>query len=557
MLVQLSIRDIALIDRLTLDFSPGLTVLTGETGAGKSIIVGSLDFVLGGKADRDRIAGGAERGRVEALFDIAALPRVQAVLSELGLEAEDGLLPVCREILKSGRSVCRVAGEIVTVSQLRAVMAALLDLHGQHAHQSLLDPAMHLSFLDALGDESHRQAVERVRALYTEWRHIARALEDEETNERERARREDMLRFQYDELRAAKLKPGEDEELTRQRTVMRNAERIRSGLEEAFAALSGDENGEFPGALDGLQIASKALAGLAKFDSRFAEAGTQLDEALYAVEGLLSDLDDLREECGADPARLEQVEARLDQLNRLRRKYGSTVEEMIAFRDRVKEELNQSATSEERREQLKKDEAKAQAAFRKEAGALSEARRALAENCRMRVAQELSALEMKSAVFEIAFAEDAPPSADGLDAVEFRLSANRGEPPRPLQRAASGGELSRVMLALKCVEAENDGVPTLVFDEIDTGVGGVTGVAIAEKLREVSKKRQVLCVTHLPQIAATADNQFLVAKQERDGRTHTGAKLLDTEGRIAAVAQMLGGGEAADAHARAMIEARN
>lgn len=554
MLVQLSIRDIALIDRLTLSFGPGLTVLTGETGAGKSIIVGSLDFVLGGKADRDRIAGGAERGRVEALFDISALPRVQSALAEMGLETEDGLLPVCREILQSGRSVCRVAGEVVTVAQLRAVMAPLIDLHGQHAHQSLLDPAKHLQFLDALGDAEHRAATERVRALYGEWSAIARALREIETNDRERARREDMLRFQLEELDGAKLRAGEEDELTRQRALMRNAEKIRSGLEEAYGALSGDETGELPGALDALQQAAKALGGLSKYDGRFEALSVQLNDAMYAAESVAGELDGLREECGVDPRRLEQVESRLDQLDRLRRKYGATTVEMIAFRERVRAELDSTASSEEKREALKKQEKAAKAAFMKEAQALSEARRALAKACEGRVAAQLAALEMKSAVFEVAFSEDAAPSADGLDAVEFRLSANRGEPPRPLQKAASGGELSRVMLALKCVEAENDGVPTLVFDEIDTGVGGATGVAIAEKLREVGAKRQVLCVTHLPQIAAAARTQFWVEKSVRDGRTHTDARELDTDGRVEAVAQMLGGGETARAHARAMIE---
>ena len=554
MLLQLSIRDIALIDRLTLSFGPGLTVLTGETGAGKSIIVGSLDFVLGGKADRDRIAGGAERGRVEALFDISALPRVQSALAEMGLETEDGLLPVCREILQSGRSVCRVAGEVVTVAQLRAVMAPLIDLHGQHAHQSLLDPAKHLQFLDALGDAEHRAATERVRALYGEWSAIARALREIETNDRERARREDMLRFQLEELDGAKLRAGEEDELTRQRALMRNAEKIRSGLEEAYGALSGDETGELPGALDALQQAAKALGGLSKYDERFESLGVQLNDAIYAAESVAGELDGLREECGVDPRRLEQVESRLDQLDRLRRKYGATTVEMIAFRERVRAELDSTASSEEKREALKKQEKAAKAAFMKEAQALSEARRTLAKACEGRVAAQLAALEMKSAVFEVAFSEDAAPSADGLDAVEFRLSANRGEPPRPLQKAASGGELSRVMLALKCVEAENDGVPTLVFDEIDTGVGGATGVAIAEKLREVGAKRQVLCVTHLPQIAAAARTQFWVEKSVRDGRTHTDARELDTDGRVEAVAQMLGGGETARAHARAMIE---
>ena len=554
MLLQVSIRNIALIDRLDVQFGPGLNVLTGETGAGKSIVVGSLDFVLGGRADKDRIAGGAERGQVEALFDISGQPRVQARLEEMGLEIEDGLLPLLREINQNGRSVCRAAGVMVSLAQLKSITTLLVDLHGQHQHQSLLDPGTHLSFVDAMGDDAHRGLVVAVGDLYARWNAARKALSAAEGSVQERARREDMLRFQLDELDGASLIEGEEEELEQARDIMRNAERIRESLERAYAYLSGGYDDETPSALDASRMALSALSSLSLYGERYEKAHELLAEAIYSLESVSGDLDELRESAESDPRRLDEIEGRLDLLSRLRRKYGATSKEMIRYREQVRQELSQSEQSDARIAALQKEESDLQAQLDAQTLTLGQSRHVLAKTCESRVLAQLQELGMKSARFEVSFGEDAPLTASGRDAVEFLLSANKGEPLRPLARVASGGELSRIMLAFKCIEAENEGIPVLVFDEIDTGISGQMGQVVAEKMHSAARARQVLCVTHLPQIAAMADAQYLVEKQEKDGRTHTNVLGLDHENRVLALSRMLGGGETGIAHARAMLE---
>ncbi|MCL1965451.1 MAG: DNA repair protein RecN, partial [Firmicutes bacterium] len=514
MLLQVSIRDIALIDRLEVQFGPGLNVLTGETGAGKSIVVGSLDFVLGGRADKDRIAGGESKGRVEVLFDTRGMPRLHALLAEMGLEAEDGLLPLAREINQSGRSICRAAGVIVPLGQLRQIAALLVDLHGQHQHQSLLDPGTHLSFLDAMGGDSHHALLSSVAESYAAWHDVKKELAAAEGGAQDRARREEMLRFALDELDSANLREGEEHPLEQKRAAMRNGERIRGALEKAYAYLSGGYDEELPSALDALRVALDALAGISRYGGRYEQAHDQLAGAVYELEAVSSDLYDLRDSAESDPRRLEEIEERMDLLSRLRRKYGATTQEMIAYRERVREQLAESEHSDERVATLRKEENVLWQRLESEAGALSASRHELAVACERDVLAQLQELGMQSARFEVAFAKDAPLAASGRDAVEFLLSANLGEPPRPLARVASGGELSRIMLAFKCIEAENEGIPVLVFDEIDTGISGRMGQIVGEKMRRAARSRQVLCVTHLPQIAALADAQYLVEKKE-------------------------------------------
>lgn len=553
MLVQLSIRNIALIDRLDVQFAPGLNVLTGETGAGKSIVVGSLDLVLGGRADKDRIAGGADRGQVEALFDVSEMPRVKALLAEMSLEIEEDMLPIMREINQSGRSISRVAGVVVPLAKLRQVTSLLVDLHGQHAHQSLLDASTHLGFLDAMGDAGHQAMVAAVRDAYERWHAARRALDKAEGTAQERARRVDMLRFQLEELDVAELEEGEEEALEQERDVMRNTERIREDLERAYAHLSGGYDDELPTALDALRVALDALASVSEYGDPYEPVYDQMAEAVDSLEGVARDLDRLRDVADSDPERLEAVEARLDLISRLGRKYGADTAEMIAFRENVRQELAENENIDARIDSLQKEEAQQQKAFAAGAGKLSKARRALAKACEARVMAQLSDLGMKAARFEVAFSEDAAATADGLDKVEFLLSANAGEPMRPLSRVASGGELSRIMLAFKVIEAENEGIPVLVFDEVDTGISGQMGQIVAEKMKQVAGTRQILCVTHLPQIAAIADEQYLVDKQETEGRTRTTVSLLNEAGRVQVLARMLGGGETALVHAEAML----
>ncbi|MCL1795720.1 MAG: DNA repair protein RecN [Clostridia bacterium] len=555
MLVQLTIQNIALIEKLSVVLEPGLNVMTGETGAGKSIVVGSLDFVLGGRTDKERISGGAERGQVEALFDVTALPKVSAALQNLGIEIEDGLLPVAREINRSGRNVCRVAGVAVPLSNLKDITSLLVDLHGQHAHQSLLSPATHLAFLDTMGDAEHTALVETVRSSFDGWSRVKRKLSLAQTDVMERARREDMLRFQLEELEDAKLSPGEEDALERQRSLMRGAERIREGLVQANALVSGGFDDDALSALDAMRAALNTLSTLTRYGGGYQEIYDRLAEAIYAVESVADDMSDLMDGAESDPERLEEVEARMDLLSRLRRKYGANTTEMLAFLANVRKELEESESTDARISALESEEQALLRALNEAAASLSEKRRTLAKECETRVLTELSELGMERGRFEVRFHENAALSADGFDAIEFMLSANVGVELQPLSRVASGGELSRIMLAFKCIEAENAGIPILVFDEIDTGISGRIGHVVADKLRKVGRTHQVLCVTHLPQIAANADAQYLVEKQETDGRTRTNVKTLDGEGRVGAIARMLGGEEnTASAHARAMLE---
>ena len=556
MLLRLTIENIALIDRLEISFAPGLNVLTGETGAGKSIIVGSLDLLLGGKADRDRIAQDAERGRVEGIFDVSGCAPVLRTLDGMELTAEDGLLSVSREVYRSGKTLNRIAGVTVPLAQFRAVTSLLADLHGQHAHQSLLDPKKHLAFLDATGDAGYRGSVSSVRDLYSRWHSLKVRLSSAENSAMERARREDMLRFQLDELDAADLRDGEERTLEERRETMRSAEKIRSALENVSGLISGGVSDEALPALDALKQAAHLLSGLARYGASYEQARDQLWEAIYALENVSGDIESLLDGTEDDPQALEAIESRLDLLFRLKRKYGATTHEMIAFREKARAELEEITGAGLETETLAREEKKALAELNEAAAALSRERHRLAQACRERVLKELSDLGMSKANFEVHFLPDPPMSESGADQVEFLLSANTGEPLRPLSKVASGGELSRIMLAFKCIEADVDAIPVLVFDEVDTGISGRIAQVTADKMAAVAENRQVLCVTHLPQIAAAAQTQYLVEKSEQNGRTRTTLRRLDEEGRVRALSDMLGGGETAREHARAMLKAK-
>ena len=553
MLIQLSIRNIVLIDRLTVSFGPGLTALTGETGAGKSIVVGSLDFVLGGRADKDRIQSGESRGQVEALFDVSGLPKILAMLSALEIEIDEGLLPVAREVNVSGRSICRVGGVTVPLAKLREITSELIDLHGQHAHQSLLESKNHLSFLDAMGDAVFHGLVLAVSEAYENWAAVRREVKKLQSGEQERARHFDMLTFQLEELDGARLVAGEEEELSQKRTLMRNAERIREELSRAYACISEGIGEDIPSALDALQTALRALSSIEKYGDPYERLRELLQEAVYSLESVADDVYDLRDGAEGNPEHLEEIELRLDFLSRLTRKYGATTEDMIAYREKIREELGCGEDADERLTRLQKREASLFDDLSKKAEALSRARRELARALEKRVSAELSELGMPKACFAVAFAEGVELTPSGINQVEFMLSANAGEPMRPLSRVASGGELSRIMLAFKCIEAENEGVPVLVFDEVDAGISGRMGQTVADKMRKVAGSRQVICVTHLPQIAAAANEQYLVEKMEKGDKTRTVLTPLDFEGRVEAIARMLGEGDTARAHARAML----
>ncbi|MCL2812492.1 MAG: DNA repair protein RecN [Clostridia bacterium] len=549
MLVELSIRNLAIIDAVRIGFAPGFNVLTGETGAGKSIVVDAVNLVLGERADRDMIQAGADKAHVEALFDVTGHVAVLKALEELGLEAEDGFLPLAREISVAGRTLCRVGGSVVPLATLRQVAEALLDMHGQHEHQSLLDVRRHLAYLDAYGDAAHAALVAGVREAYHAWREAAKELAKLRERLQERDARLDLLRYQISELDGARLRAGEEEELERQRVFFRNAEKITEGIEYAFEAIYEGE-GEKISALESLRAGTDALAPLGKLDASYQQLYERLEELYYQLEDASAELRTMRDGLEYDPETAEEVEARLDVISRLRRKYGATTHDMLATRDRLAAELAGLEDAEGTEADLERKATRLEAELYDQAQALHLARRALAHRFEERMCAQLADLGMVNATMRAGFSdlptrEDAAGgfSADGLDHIEFLLAPNLGEPERPLARIASGGELSRIMLALKTVSAEKTGVPSMVFDEIDAGISGRMAQVVAEKMAALAKGHQVICVTHLPQIAAMADAQFLVEKRESEGRTRTNVARLDEQGRCAELARIVGGAD--------------
>jgi len=549
LLVELSIRNLAIIDAVSIGFAPGFNVLTGETGAGKSIVVDAVNLALGERADRDMIQAGADKAHVEALFDVTGHVAVLKALEELGLEAEDGFLPLAREISVAGRTLCRVGGSVVPLATLRQVAEALLDMHGQHEHQSLLDVRRHLAYLDAYGDANHAALVAGVREAFSSWREAAKELSKLRERMQERDARLDLLRYQISELDGARLRAGEEEELERQRVFFRNAEKITEGVERAFEAIYEGE-GEQTSALESLRAGADALAPLSKLDASYQQLYERLEELYYQLEDASAELRAMRDGLEYDPETAEEVEARLDVISRLRRKYGATTQDMLATRDRLAAELAGLEDAEGAEADLERKATRLEGELYDQAQALHLARRALAQRFEERMCAQLADLGMVNAIMRAGFTELPPReeaasgfSSDGLDHVEFLLAPNLGEPERPLARIASGGELSRIMLALKTVSAEKTGVPSMVFDEIDAGISGRMAQVVAEKMAALAKGHQVICVTHLPQIAAMADAQFLVEKRESEGRTRTNVARLDEQGRCAELARIVGGAD--------------
>jgi DNA repair protein RecN (Recombination protein N) len=559
MLLELNIRNIALIEKLRVEFGQGLNVLTGETGAGKSIVVDSVNLALGERADRELIRTGAEKASVQAVFDVSDNPKVLRLLDEFGLSDEDGLLVISRELSSSGRNICRISGAVTPLSQLKQITALLVDVHGQHQHQSLMIPARHLHFLDCYGDEQHMQKMETVRKLYGEYAEIRKRLDQFTGDKMERERRIDMLRFQLEEIEAVRVKPGEDEKLEQQNRLLSNAEKIASSVETAYALvyLGGNRS---PSAQEALRRASSAMGSIAPLDERFEGLQKRLEELYYSTQDVGYELQDVKDGLEYDPAQADRVADRLDALNRLKRKYGPELSDVIAFREDVREQLSLIEEGDEQLEQLKKRCNQARDALNAASQALSESRRALACGFVEKMLGQLSELGMERVRFQVRF--QTPPdlesafSPHGVDNVEFMISPNPGEPVKPLAHVASGGELSRVMLALKAIAADHDDVHCMIFDEIDTGISGRMAQVVGEKMAAIALDRQVICVTHLPQIAALGDQHFVVEKQTDGQRTDSSVRRLDDEGRIKELARMVGGADDGDsslAHARNML----
>ncbi len=554
MLRYLRIENFALIDELRIDLGPGLIALTGETGAGKSIIVDALNAALGERVTSEAIRGGADRARVEAAFSLGDAPAALAAARRAQVDAQQEEITLSRTIA-SGRSYYRINGESSTMADLREIGEHLADIHGQHEHQSLIHESSHRGFLDAFGDSEHQELLQRYAEVWSELREARGRRQRLVTDERTRAQRLDLLRYQVQEIDEAGLEPNEDEHLAAERERLMHYEKLRDGIAEAWGALDGDGAS---GAVEQLRLAQSTVVELAEIDAKLEPAASALVDAVEQSEDAARTLRQYFEAMQEDPERIDEVEARLNMIAGLKRKYGDTVREILRHRDEAGAEIDQLEGAEqsagELHERIQVLEAKAGTA----AEALSQSRRELAARLAGRVEEELRPLGMDRASFAVAVEADADdeglPDAEGrrwaadaggIDRVRFMLSANPGEPLKPLSNVASGGELSRVMLVFKSICAAGTAVPTIVFDEVDANIGGRTALAVAEKLVAVSAWAQVLCITHLPQIACHADTQLSVSKSVEGERTFVSVRQLTGEERVSEIARMMGQSDAA------------
>ena len=541
MLEVLHIENIAVIEEADIQFRPGFNALTGETGAGKSIVIDAMGAVLGGRTSRDLIRTGAEKAYVSAAFS-GVSPELPGLAENGVAPEEDGTLLLQREIGADGKNVCRVNGRPVTVAQLRRIGGELLNIHGQHDGQQLLDEEQHGAYLDRFGRTA--DALAAYQAEYRTMEKLRGEIRALQMDEAEKARRVDSLHFQIDELERAELVPGEEEELAGRRNLLRNGEKYISALAGADYCLNGDD--ESAGAVNQLREAESALSSVRTLDDGLQELYKQLENLCCEAYDLAEIIRDKRMEFDFSPAELDAVESRADQLYRLKKKYGATVEDCLAYLDKCRTELDAIETADDTLLRLEQSLAKAETSTLAAGAALTRVRREAAKALEARIQTELRELDMGKVRFSIAFAPKEP-AADGCDDIRFLMSANAGEDLRPIARIASGGELARIMLALKNVLAEQEDVGTLVFDEVDTGVSGRAAQKVAEKLAQVSRRKQVLCVTHLPQLAAMADTHFSVEKGERKGRTYTEVIQLDRERRKAELARITGGSKVTEA----------
>ncbi len=558
MLVELSIQNIAIIDRLRVTFEPTLNALTGETGAGKSIIIDALGAVVGGRTSPDMLRTGEERARIEAVFDLGDRndSALTALLDEAGIEHEDGTLILARDLQSNGRSVARINGQTVTVGLLGRVGERLVDIHGQSAHLSLLRPATHLDFLDAYAGLLERRA--QLAALVTRVRRIRAERDELEQDDRELARRTDLLRFQVDEIASASLEPDEDEALRAERHRLSNASNLQVIADTVYRTLREGTPPRGTSVVEGLRDVAKNLGELAKLDPALAEAESEVDEMVYLLEDVAATVRTYRDTVEDNPARLADVEDRLALIRDLERKYGGTVEEVLAFGEEAQRELAALEGSEERLAQLRVEEATVLRQIGERAGKLSQARQKAASRLAKAVEAEIAHLAMGRTRFTVFQSQEDDPEgapigsedghdrhlafdARGVDRVEFLIAPNAGEAPKPLARIASGGETARLMLALKSVLAAADATPTLVFDEVDVGIGGRSGQVVGETLSSLARTHQVLCITHLAQVAAFADGHFRIIKRDVRGRTISDVERLDEPERIEELAAMLDG----------------
>jgi DNA repair protein RecN (Recombination protein N) len=548
LLQQLEIHNVALIDRVGIELGNGLNVLTGETGAGKSIIIDSINAILGERLSKDLIRTGKEKAVVEAVFQIDN-EKLRDIFEESGIEPEeDGTLIISREFSLSGKNTCRINGKMVTVSMLKDIGGRLVDIHGQHDNQSLLRTESHINLLDSFGGEKINSLKNKYLKLLNEYKEIRSKLRSITGDQNDRERKIDLLKYQIEEIRNAGLKPGEDEELNRQRTILTNSEKIVASLSRAYESLFSGNNIK-SSAYDSINDAVSDLSGIVKLDDGYAEIVKKLEEVSYQIDDIIDAIRKEKDKVEYNPDLLEQIEDRVDLIFKLKKKYGSSIEDINKYLAKIEQELDEIVKSEEIIAGLEEKLNKITKELYLVCVELNKARNEAANILEGKIGTELEDLEMKRAKFKvnIEFCEDNEGAceykftANGLDKVEFLISPNIGEPLKPLSKIASGGEMSRIMLAIKTILADVDEMPTLIFDEIDIGISGKAAQKVGEKLSYISKGHQVICVTHLAQIACMADRHYLIEKEAADGFTKTNVKKLEGTEIKNEVARILGG----------------
>ncbi|MGE5614155.1 MAG: DNA repair protein RecN [Bacillota bacterium] len=554
MLIQLEIHDVALIDKVSIELGAGLNILTGETGAGKSIIIDSINAILGSRVSKDIIRTGSEKALIEAVF-LTDSDRVRDIMNDLGMEPEeDGTIILSREITQSGRNTCRVNGKMVAASFLKAIGERLIDIHGQQDNQSLLKTETHIELLDSFGGEKIQSLKREYLSLLEQYKKTKAELKALSGDPGERERKTDLLKYQINEIKGAKLVPGEETRLNKQKMLLVNAEKISGSLSAACSLLS---SGEARGrsALDVMNEALSHLNTISGMEESYDELSKRLQDIIYQLEDIVGDVRKYHENVEYDPILLEEIEERLDLLYRLKRKYGPDIQDILQYCAAAEKQLEELENSEETELALRKKLKEIDMRLFEMARRLNAERTKAAAILEEYIGRQLDDLEMKRASFKVDIRTD--DTADdtrerkytqyGLDRVEFLISPNAGEPLKPLARIASGGEMSRIMLAIKTILADVDRMPTLIFDEIDNGISGKAAQKVGEKLSYISGRHQVICVTHLPQIACMADHHYLIEKFADDKRTRTKVRKLEGRDNVAEIARMIGGADITDA----------
>lgn len=536
MLVVLNIKNFALIQELSVEFGAGFNILSGETGAGKSILIDTIDYVLGGKFSKDLIRYGEDKTYVEAVFDIEN-EEIYKLLEEFSIECED-MLVISRETTLSGKSLIKVNGKTIVLSQLKKIREKLLDIHGQHQNQSLLSKGTHILYLDEYIGANMHSALYEFEELKNEYSLINEKINQLKGNE-DREKLLDYIKFQIEDIEKAKLKPGEEEDLKEQFNILSNAEKISSSLINSYSYLNG--NNQENSILESLSKVITELSHSEMHLEKIKDKKIQIEEAFYLLEEATRDIRDIANEVYYDENELSQINERIYEISLYKKKYGNSIEEILDFLENLKNQYDEYVNSEEIILKLKKQLDVINSKMKTIGEELHCIRCKFASELELRIKEELSYVGLEKAIIKIDVNLTDIATSRGYDDVQFLISANPGEPLKPLEKVLSGGELSRIMLALKCVFVDKDKIPTLIFDEIDTGISGTIGKRVGEKMYEVSIKHQVLCITHLPQIAALSDNHYFVSKKVKNEKTFTEIRMLNAEEKIYEIAKMIGG----------------